>query len=460
MTTALEPWQRAGADFIQRCGGVAYLAMEPGTGKTLTALDRICDVGGPWMVVCPRQAMHTWAEEVAAHKVPVDVVILDQRSIPERIDALRATPTRGTVVTVIPWETLSSPKQANRDRLVRAVKARMPRGIVVDEAHWGKGFSRRASTVLRMAKGIPFRLLLSGTPVSKDYTDLYMQWKILDPPGNPWHDWTKRQWMERYCIFGGYQDKEVVGWQNLDEMNAEVARCTYHVSTDVLDLPGLSDHVVNVALGPTETAAYISMASQLATEVQGKRIRADNQLAKWLRLRQITSGFIGTEHGSLELGTAKLARTAELVRDLVSVGDQVVVFCQFTHDVAWLSQALGPRIDGSVKLEDRNELLKKFQDGKIQCLVCQIQTASVGINELVGAKHAVFVSVSPRRDEMVQATDRLYRRGQTEEVQRWQMVVPATVDEALLATFQMRTTLEEAMKMELKKYQDSASPTS
>src|SRR5699024_6158314 len=78
-------------------------------------------------------------------------------------------------------------------------------------------------------------------------------------------------------------------------------------------------------------------------------------------------------------------------------------------------------------------------------LVAQIQTMSMAVNELVTASHAVFGSLSQRRDDLIQAQDRIHRIGQTRPVTFWYALAPKTVDEVIMRSHRQRTDLEKAM---------------
>lgn len=78
-------------------------------------------------------------------------------------------------------------------------------------------------------------------------------------------------------------------------------------------------------------------------------------------------------------------------------------------------------------------------------IVAQIKTLSLAVNELVTANHAIFASMSQRRDEYIQARDRLDRIGQTRPVTFWHALVPSSVDHVILKSHTERTNLEDAM---------------
>ncbi len=78
-------------------------------------------------------------------------------------------------------------------------------------------------------------------------------------------------------------------------------------------------------------------------------------------------------------------------------------------------------------------------------MVCQWRTVSLGINEFVAANHALILSLSQQRDDLIQGKARLDRQGQPKPVTFWFIQAPGTVDEVVLQSHQDRTNLEDAL---------------
>jgi SNF2 family DNA or RNA helicase len=252
--------------------------------------------------------------------------------------------------------------------------------------------------------------------------------------------------------------KEVVGYQNLDEMqsimskNAIVAR-----KKDALDLPAETDVTVPVHLSPTESKAYVEMRDQLVTQLaSGKLSSVGSRLTQMLRLRQITSGHLPEDGGSTKIiGTSKVATIKSLVHDTLAGEKRIVIFAYFSAEIDMLEKALTQKgtevmtISGGTPNAERLRLRKRFgpegpQNQRI-VLVAQIKTLSLAVNELITANHAIFGSLSQQRDDLIQARDRLARIGQTRPMTFWYAVAPGTVDEVILQSHRDRTNLEDAM---------------
>jgi len=354
------------------------------------------------------------------------------------------------------------------DVVLRAIEDYKPDLVVVDESHRIKGAQSNTSRALARVRDLtPRRLILTGTPMPHSPLDVFGQWRFLAPEAfatkladGTFQPWSFARFRERYAKLGGWMGKEVVGFQRLDELQDRMAENAIVVrKADALDLPPTTDAVVDVTLSSKERKAYESMKRQLAAELDsGDLAVAPNKLAQLMRLRQITSGYLpNSDAETATLGTSKVDAAASIVTDVMGSERRVVVFAHFVHEVAAIAEAIRKAgvadevavIGGNVGTGDRLAIRRRFGDldngPHRMVLVAQMRTVSLAVNELVTASHAVFASMSERRDDYIQARDRLDRQGQTQPVTFWHLVAKGTVDQVMLDSHRDRTSLEEAM---------------
>lgn len=372
------------------------------------------------------------------------------------------------IFEVINIDTLSSRRQVGSrtiaDVVLDGVKRYRPDLVVVDESHRIKGATANASRVLaRVTPFVDRRVILTGTAMPHGPLDVFGQWRFMDPYafGSKNADGSRRQatisnFKGRFAKMGGFMGKEVVGYQNLDEMQEIMARNAVVVrKKDALDLPPTTDVTVPVNLTATESRAYSDMKGQLAHQLAtGQLATVPNQITKIMRLRQITSGFLPDDTGTLnQLGQSKARVINSIVHDNLAGEKRIVIFGVFTAELQLLQAMLARKgtevmlIDGSTPSEMRQEMRQRFgsDEPTRMVLVCQIKTMSLAVNELVTANHAIFASLSQQRDDLVQARDRLDRIGQTRPVTFWYAVAPKTIDEVILKAHQERSDLEAAV---------------
>lgn len=372
------------------------------------------------------------------------------------------------VLEVINIDTLTSRqavgKRTMADIMVDAIKRYNPHLVVVDESHKIKGYSGNASRLLaRVSRFVPRRIILTGTVMPHGPMDVFGQWRFLEPYafGDVQEDGSHKEatfggFRNRYAVEGGWMGKEIIGYQNLDEMQAIMAKNAIVArKKDALDLPPTTDAEVHVELSAAEKKAYADLRDSLVTQLSyGTLATTDNRLTQMLRLRQITSGHLPDDTGRVRVvGSSKAKTIASLVHDTLVGEERIVIFALFTHEIKLLEQVLARAgtevmvISGATPGEDRVRMRKRFgsKDPQRMVMVAQIKTMSLAVNELVTANHAIFASLSQQRDDYIQARDRLDRIGQERPVTFWHVMAPGTVDEVILKSHRERTDLENAV---------------
>ena len=354
------------------------------------------------------------------------------------------------------------------DTLVRAVQAFQPDVIVVDESHKIKSATSNTSRlVARLSDLTPRRLILTGTVMPHSPMDVFGQWRFLKPTAFGLIKGGERQrasfgaFQKRYGVMGGYMGREVVSYQNLDEMQAIMAENAIVVKkSDALDLPEMRDVEVPLVLSTREQRAYDDMRKELAAQLDsGDLALAQNRLTQILRLRQITSGHLPDLEGNVQtLGTSKVDMIRSIANDTLEGENRIVVFAYFAHEIRALAEGLAQRgtevlvIDGHTPQDERLRIRRRFgsSDPARLILIAQVRTISLSVNEMVTARHAIFASLSQQRDDLVQARDRLNRIGQRNDCTFWYVLARGTIDETIWRSHQGRTDLEAALLAHVK----------
>jgi hypothetical protein len=167
--------------------------------------------------------------------------------------------------------------------------------LVLDESWAIKGFSdqMKACRMLRVKRADRV-VELNGTPLADGKPqDLYYPMMILDPGilgvANRTH------FKSKYCIMGGFLNKQVVSYQNLDDLNARIAPYVLSRRTrDCFDLPPmLPPVIVEARLSPATWAIYKDMRDEMVSWLGTQASSAKQAIVKSLRLSQITSGYLG-----------------------------------------------------------------------------------------------------------------------------------------------------------------------
>lgn len=458
--------------------GVYGLVWEMGAGKTKVCIDyagMLAEAKGSAlvMVFAPLSAVDTWPDEVERHlpdRIDRHVEVLEGTILEkaERIKQIGAQqaddPRSGLTLLAANLDVLSHSSRVpgtktvtTRDRMKDAIRGADLDLCIVDESHRIKGRTSNVSKAFQsLARDLPRRIILTGTLAPHSPLDIWAQWAFLNPErfGN------FGRFRDRYAVMGGFRGKEAVRFRNLDHLAAEREKDSMVVRTeDVMDLPPTTDRIVPVRLTPKERKAYDQMRTQMVIDEtpSGTPTLTSTSLVKWLRLRQLTSGYVTEAEGHRveRFGHSKTKVAVDLLDDLVSAGEKVVVFCDFRPEIADVAEqarrTLPDRvpvkvIHGGVDNDERRAIRKQFldHDGPI-VVVAQVRTVSLAVNEFVAASHALYLSMSARRDDYEQSRGRLDRKGQTRPVTFHHLVVKGSIDEAMLDAHRNKKNLEDAV---------------
>lgn len=410
----------------------AGLYMEQGTGKTLTTIALagrmfLDNIIARMLVVAPASVVPVWPQEFKSFAAfPCDVRPLEGAGS-KRAETLRNwTPSaRVFQVAVINYESTW--------RIDKAILNWKPDLVVLDESQRIKTPGAKQSKFAhKLGKVTPYRLILTGTPVTQGPLDFYSQLKFADPRilGSSYV-----ALKSRYAIMGGFENRQILGYKNLPELTQKVHSIGFRVTKEeALDLPEQVDQVRYCELEGKAKSTYQRLLKESVAELSGgKVIVAQNVLARLLRLSQLAGGFY-SEAGEkpIKVSDAKLKLLEEVLNDL---GDQkVVIFARFLAEIEAIKGLLESRktryqfIDGSVPLNERGEVVREFQEEPdCKVFVAQIQTAGLGIT-LHAASVAVFYSLDYSFANLDQARARLHRIGQKNAVTNIYLITKGTVD--------------------------------
>lgn len=436
-------------------GGFGEL-FEMGCGKTLTTIavagalynlgkiDRV-------LVVAPTSVCSVWPHDLnqfATFPWEARVLLGDKKKRLKALNELENWPFKALRIAVINYES------THRDGIFEALVAYKPDLIVCDESQRIKNPSAAQSKALhKLGDAAPFRMILSGTPVQNNAVDLYSQYRFLDPAVYGANFYAFKN---RYCIMGGYGQHQIVGYRNMDELVEKEHSVAYRVTKEeCLDLPQQTFINRYVQFTDAEQAIYEQLRKSSFLELEtGENVTATTILTMYLRLMQLTGGFLTADESTRpkQVNTAKLDALADIVDDyVVDAGKKLVIFARFRAEIAAIENLLRLRkiqygsIYGDVPMEERGKIVEDFQtnpDTKV--FVAQIQTAGLGIT-LHAASTAVFYSYDYNYANYAQALARIHRIGQRLPVTYIHLVVDGSIDEKILAALENKEDMEKTV---------------
>lgn len=435
----------------------AALLMEQGTGKTLTAIavagKRLLSDGVQFLLVlCPASVVAVWPREFKEHAdYPFDVTPVIANTATAKLDLIlkareRSRPGQLTVV-VINFESAWRIESA----LEPVVKGQM---IVVDESQRIKTPSAEQSKCLhRLGRMAKYRMILSGTPITQNPLDLFSQYKFLEPSlfGNSF-----TTFRNRYAVMGGFEGRQVIAFQNLEDLMAKAHSIAYRVTKhEALDLPSETTMIRPVTLPKKVADVYNRLKRESIVELERQseteKVVAVNVLTKLLRLQQLCGGFVQSEDGNLlHIHNEKL----DILRDELDIlledeTRKVVIFARFLPEIKAINALLTKmKIDyryivGAINQADRGDAVQAFQsDPSVRVFVAQIATAGLGIT-LTAADTAIFYSMDFSLANHEQAKARIHRIGQRHPVTYMYLIAEQTVDAKIFDALKSKKSIAD-----------------
>lgn len=420
-------------------------------GKTLAAeMVMLGTSARRTLIVCPLRVVPVWEKQLRAHvAIPLVVAALDDDcgSVASKQQEAAAKLALADA-TERPYVAVINYDSAWRSAFAAWAEKQRWDLVVADEAHKIKAPGGKASLFFkRMRTHARYRLALTGTPTPHSPMDIYAIFRflnigILGP--------SFAAFRQRYAVMGGYQRKQIVGYQRQEELTALMRRITFRVGKEVLDLPPETDVTYHCDLGPEARRIYKDLEEDFVAQIRDGVITATNAMVKLLRLQQVTGGCVPTDDGVAQrVDTAKQDLLTDTLDDIGSE-EPVVVFCRFRADLDAVHEACQKLRLSSLELSGRADDLERWQAGGAQVLAVQIASGGTGV-DLTRARYSVYFSVGFSFGDYDQARCRVHRPGQSHPVQHIHLIARNTVDVKLMRALERRAEVVEAILAELKR---------
>lgn len=450
----LRPYQVDGVGWLwqrMRHGLGALLADDMGLGKTvevIAALTHHRNVQGwsrPVLLVSPLSVVGNWEREWArfAPGMAIGVHVGPGRAGGHRFAAWAER----YQVILTTYEVLA------RDHEVLA--AERWEGIVVDEAqHLKNHRTKRARSLRRLTSA--WRIALTGTPVENRLLDLWSEMDFLNP-GYLGHEAEFRRRVE-YPIVKAHDAEVMARLKRLVE--PFVLR---RVKTDPAILPDLPAKVEIkewVGLTREQAGLYQAIVDRLLTEMKNRPENARTMGRRGLILSALTQLKQVVNHPASFMGgneilkgrSGKLARLEEVLEEILDNRDRVVLFTQYVAMAELLRPYLARRfhipvgyLHGGLGKRERDQVLDRFgETGGPPLLIASLKAGGVGLN-LSQAQHVIHYDRwwNPAVED--QATDRVWRMGQSRLVTVHKLIARGTLEERIDRLIEAKRVISQAV---------------
>jgi len=401
----LLPFQSVGVKFVENAGGRALIADEMGLGKTIQALAylRLHPEIRPALIVCPASLKLNWRNEA--------VKWLDVR---DKVSVINKEMECDKSVYIINYDILI--------KYQSQLSAMKFKAIILDESSYVKNQkAKRTEATIEIAKDIPNRILLTGTPVLNRPKELFTQLNIIDPISYP----KFTTFAFRYCG----AENTGYGWDfngvsRAEELNDRL-KTTMVRRTKAQVLQELPDKRRQTIVVPLSN--------------EKEYFKAHNDFTKWLRINKgITTDaehLVRIEMLKQLSATGKMLAIIENITNFLESGKKLVVFA---HHKFVIDQLMGEFKDaavsltGSTSMEDRQKAVDDFQHNPdIKLFIGNLQASSVGIT-LTASSDVMFIEFPWNYAMLQQAEDRCHRIGAKNAVNIIYAVGEKSIDEDII----------------------------
>ncbi len=416
---------------LDRYGLSGILADDMGLGKTLETIAYVSTLHDerPILVVSPKSLVYNWAVEIARWYPNCRVETIDGPRKSREATIAKIAPRRDPTVYLISYDTLRID--------IDLLKGKEFALAVLDEGQFIKNSSTKKA---HAAKGIEAarRLVLTGTPIENDVTDL---WSIFDflMPG---YLGSESSFLHSYADNG--PDSKMRKVELL--VRPFILR---RKKEDVLSsLPPKTTIQVPVEMEEDERALYESWLMKTRELVQGGE--GPMALLKMLtRLRQICidpSTFLE----GMECVSSKLQLALMMIENATQNGHKALVFSSFVKVLEHLEALLGERnipsmkITGETEGKERVAIAAAFnEEAERKVLLVSLKAGGTGLN-LQGADTVIHLDPWWNAAAEEQASDRAHRLGQRRPVTVYKLIDHDTVEERVVALQEKKKALYEA----------------
>lgn len=421
------------------------LLFEMGCGKTLTAI-AIAGAGYQMgkverlLIVAPTSVVAVWPKELqeyAKFKYTCKTLLGEKKQRIKQIDDLLKFPFKALKVAVINYESTWRPEILEK---LKEFDADM---VIADESQRIKTYDAAQSKAMHeLGDQARYKLILSGTPVQTAAIDIWSQYRFLDKTvfGDNFF-----KFRGRYAIMGGYGNKKIVGYKDLEGLIKKEHSIAFRVTKDeALDLPEQTFETRKIQFNQKEKNLYERIKKDSYAELDGGgHITATTVLTRLLRLQQLAGGFLVQDDAQKPqlVSKAKLDALADIIEDyVIGSGKKLVIFARFIAEVKAIMELAGkvlPKelkqvaIYGDIKKEDRGDIVKQFQeDPNTVLFIGQIDTAGTGIT-LTAADTCVYYSKNFNYATYSQSLSRIHRIGQRNCCTYIDLEIEGTIDELI-----------------------------
>ncbi len=416
---------------------------EPGLGKTKQSLDLIANriragqIKKALIIVGVSSLQYNWLNEVKKH-TDLQGYILGTRpagksslrtkigSGKDKVDDVNRMSKMNAQVFITNIETLRN--DAIITALTSQINDKILGMVVVDEVHKCKNPKAKQTKGL-LELNTHYKLGLTGTPIVNSPVDLFamMQWLGRTVP-------PKTYFEAKYCLKGGFQDKEIIGFKNTEDLSRDLSCWSLRrTKAECLDLPEKTVQTIHFDMLPEQAKLYKEIQKDLR-ERSAEILAAASPMGQLVGLKKATGCPPRVMESYPPEACAKLEALLDIVEETVDSGQKIVIFCYHVFTLEYLDWALRKHkynpalVYGAIDTQVREANVQAFQTiPECNIILGNYQTLGTGFN-LTASSTIVEYELPWTSADETQAQDRCHRIGQHHPVNVIRLVTNHSYD--------------------------------
>ena len=311
--------------------------------------------------------------------------------------------------------------------------------IIVDEVHTCKSpTSQQGKNLLKLKS--KYMVGLTGTLLLNSPLDAYVPLKWIGVENS-----TYTNYKYYYCVYSGPFNNILNGYKNTDVLKDTLSQYSLRRTKDLLDLPEKTIIHEELEMEDEQSTFYSNIVEGLVSEVDKVSINTSTLLSMVTRLRQATAcpSILTTKN----ISSIKIDRAVDLIKQIVTNGDKVVVFSVFKPTLSEISdkiRELNPLVcTGDMKESEISDNIYKFQNDdnyKVMCATTAKMGTGITLNR---ASYAIFIDCPWTSAQCTQCEDRIHRIGSKNSVFIYYLWAKDTIDERVKSIVEAKEAISD-----------------
>lgn len=312
--------------------------------------------------------------------------------------------------------------------------------IALDEAHKVNRGSTQGDNFLKL--NADYKVAATGTLITNSPLSCYTPLKWIGKEHA-----NVGTFKSQYCEFGGFHDSQVIGYKNLTLLKEVIDSCSLRRTLDDVksDMPPKTVNIEVIELEEEHKRFYEAIREGVKEEADLINLKSANLLALTTRLRQATA--CPSALTSQDIPSSKVLRCKEMVDELVSQGEKVVILSVFKETVSKLKEVLAeynPSINtGDIPDDVVSRNIDDFQTNPNSLVfIGTWDKVSTGIT-LNAAAYMICIDTPYTYAMFSQGTDRIWRVDNTRPAFITVLVGADTIDERVMEIIETKKDLSD-----------------